>query len=151
MSNCIVADSATSASGKDVHAPIYFGIRFIHPDGRHVPPMSVSAAAQQEPAVFQSFAKEVSHEAERLKAEQLEIDTVGLLVKLQSQESLIPCGYFALKLSPICNTLAIHSKSTVFGTRTERKTTKSTKFFRPRNFRVLRAISCHSCSKRYTI
>ncbi len=50
MSNPIILNSAPSASGKDVHAPI--------------------------------------HEAERLKAEQLEIDTVGLLVKLQPQESL---------------------------------------------------------------
>ncbi len=50
MDNPIVADSAISASGKDVHAPM--------------------------------------HEAERLKAEQVEIDTVGLLVKLQPQESL---------------------------------------------------------------
>ncbi len=88
MNNSIVADSAISASGKDVYAPIRFGISIIHPDGRHVPPMSVSAAAQQEPAVFLTFAEEVSHEAERLKAEQLEIDTVGLLVKLQPQESL---------------------------------------------------------------
>ncbi len=68
MDNLIVADSATSASGKDVYASIRFGISIIHPDGRHVPPMSVSAAAQQEPAVFLTFAEEVSHEAERLKA-----------------------------------------------------------------------------------
>ncbi len=106
MSNSIVADSATSASEKDVYAPIHFGISIIHPDGHHVPPMSVSAAAQQEPAVFLTFAEEVSLEAERLKSEQMEPTFVGLLVQLTPRESFtqaVQRGLLAWQKSPFHN------------------------------------------------
>ncbi len=96
MSNSIVSYSALNASGTIGDAPIHFAICVIHADGSYEPPMSVSAAAQRDPIAFQAFADKVSHEAERLKSEQLEPTCVGLLVQLTPRESFVQAVQRAL-------------------------------------------------------